>query len=149
MRTCLRLSGAVLALMLTACETPPTREQTGAVVGGIVGGVIGSQIGDHSTAGTVVGTIAGALVGGAVGRSMNDNDRRRTARVLETEPIGRSSRWINPDTGASYTVTPTRTYDHRGTPCREYTIDATVRGRPDKVVGTACRQADGSWRAQP
>ncbi len=107
--------------------------------------MIGSEIGDHSTAGTIIGTIDGA----AVGRSMDENDRLRTARVIETAPTGQSSQWVNPDTGASYKVRPTRTYDHRGTPCREYMIDATIGGKPDKVVGTARRQADGSWCVQP
>lgn len=107
--------------------------------------MIGSEIGDHSTAGTIIGMLDGA----AVGRSMDEHDHRRTARVIETAPTGQSSQWVNPDTGASDKVTPTRTYDHRGTPCREYTIDVTVGGKTDKVVGTARRQADGSWRVQP
>jgi surface antigen len=98
----LTLIGACLALALSACDTPPIREQTGMVVGGIVGGVIASEIGHHSAAGTIIGTIAGAALGGAVGHSMDENDPRRTARVLETAPTGQSSRWVNPDTGASW-----------------------------------------------
>ena len=46
----------------------------------------------------------------------------------------------------TYTVVPTRTYDSPSGPCREYTVDAVIGGRLEKVVGTACRQADGSWR---
>lgn len=78
----------------------------------------------------------------------DENDRRRTVRLLETTPTGHSSRWRNPDTGAPYVVTPTRTFDQRGAPCRDYTVDAMVAGRPDKVTGTACRQGDGNWRVQ-
>ena len=144
MRILLTLSIAVLAL--AGCETPPTKEQTGAVLGGVIGGVIGSEIGHRGTAATIIGTIAGAALGASIGRTMDESDRRRTAYVLEHTPVGHAGHWVNPDTGAVYRVTPTRTFDHRGTPCREYTVDARIGGRPEQVYGTACRQADGSWR---
>lgn len=139
----------VCALALVAgCETPPTQEQTGRVVGGVLGGVLGAQVGRGSgrTAATIVGTIVGAAIGGSIGRSMDDNDRRRTAEALETGRTGASSEWVNPDSGNRYTVVPTRTYGGAQGPCREYTIDAVVGGRPEKIYGTACRQPDGSWR---
>lgn len=139
---------AALTLALAGCETPPTREQGGMIVGGILGGVLGAQTGGGSgrTAATILGTIVGATIGGAVGRSMADTDRLKTAHTLESVQTGVPARWTNPDTGHSYTVVPTRTFDQAGTPCREYTIDARVGGRPEQVIGTACRQADGSWR---
>jgi hypothetical protein len=34
-------------------------------------------------------------------------------------------------------------------PCREYTVEGQVGGKRETLVGTACRQADGSWRVQP
>lgn len=136
------------ALVLGGCETPPTREQSGMVVGGILGGVLGAQVGEGGgrTAATIVGTIAGAAIGGAVGRSMDETDRIKTARTLETVRTGVPAQWVNPDTGNRYVVVPTRTYDQGGAPCREYTVDATVGGSKEKVYGTACRQPDGSWR---
>ena len=137
-----------IALALTACESPPTQQQTGAVVGGVLGGVLGSQVGRGSgrTAATVIGTLIGASIGGAVGRSMDDNDRRKTAQALETVRTGQSSAWTNPDSGASYTVTPTRTRSTTEGPCREYTTRAVIGGKTETVYGQACRQADGSWR---
>jgi surface antigen len=78
---------------------------------------------------------------------MDDADRIKTAHALENVRTGVPSRWRNPDTGHQYTVVPTRTYDRGQGPCREYTIDALVAGRAEKVYGTACRQQDGSWRA--
>jgi surface antigen len=139
----------ISAMALSGCESPPTREQTGAVLGGVIGGIIGSEVGHHGTAATIIGAIAGAAVGASIGRSMDESDRRRTAHVLETMPAGHAGHWVNPDTGAAYRVTPTRTFDHHGTPCREYTVDARIGGRPEQVHGTACRQADGSWRTAP
>jgi surface antigen len=138
------------ALAVGACETPPTKEQKGAVAGAVVGGVVGSTIGGGSgrTAAIVVGTVAGALIGGHIGKQMDEADRLKAAQALENTPTGRHTTWRNPDNGNQYTVTPTRTYEaSTGAPCREYTIDATVDGKPDKVKGSACRQADGTWKS--
>ena len=43
--------------------------------------------------------MAGTMIGGAVGRSMDDVDRLKTARSLETVRTGVPSSWRNPDTG--------------------------------------------------
>jgi surface antigen len=118
------------------------------VVGGVLGGVIGSQVGHGSgrVAATIVGTLAGVAIGGAVGRSMDDTDRLKTAQALETGRTGAPVRWVNPDTGRSYVMVPTRTVESQQGVCRDYTIDATIDGRVEKVHGTACRAPDGSWR---
>lgn len=135
-------------LALSGCAAPPTQEQTGMVIGGALGGALGSQIGggEGRTVAAIIGTLFGATVGGAVGRSMDDNDRIKVARTLETVRTGVSSQWRNPDTGYQYSVTPTRTYETAGTPCREFTVNGMIGGRKEKIIGTACRQADGSWR---
>lgn len=118
------------------------------VIGGVLGGLLGSQVGHGQgrTTAIIVGTLAGAAVGGSVGRSMDDADRMKTAHSLETVRTGVPSTWRNPDTSNQYTVTSTRTIENASGPCREYTIDAHVGGKDDKVYGTACRQVDGSWR---
>lgn len=121
------------------------------VIGGVLGGVLGSQVGKGhgKTAAIIVGTLAGAAIGGAVGKSMDDTDRLKTAHALESVRTGVPSAWRNPDSGNEYSVTPTKTYDSATEPCREYTIDALIGGRTEKVYGTACRQADGSWKVRP
>lgn len=144
---------AVLVAMLAVqgCQNPPSRQDSGMVVGGVLGGVLGSQVGGGrgQTVATIIGTIAGAAIGGEVGRSMDETDRLKTAHTLETVRSGVPSQWVNPDTRNSYTVVPERTFEQAGTPCREYTVDATIGGKRQQTVGTACRQADGSWRVQP
>ena len=142
---------AMLSLaVLGGCDTPPYRqqEQAGVVIGAVVGGLLGSQVGHGGgrTAATIVGTMVGAVVGGNVGRSMDATDRLKTAHALETVRTGVPTRWRNPDTGYQYTVIPNRTYEVTQGPCREYTVDAVIGGRAEKVYGTACRQPDGSWR---
>lgn len=142
---------AVLALTLSGCESPPSQQQSGTIVGGLLGGVLGSQVGGGSgrTAATVIGTLIGATIGGNVGRSMDQTDRLKTAQALESTRTGTSSIWRNPDTGATYKVTPTRTRPSADGPCREYTVEASVGGRPETVYGQACRQKDGSWKVMP
>ncbi len=138
-------------LSVTGCATyQGQQEQAGMVIGGILGGVLGSQVGSGhgQTAAIIAGTMAGAAIGGAVGHSMDETDRMRTAQTLETVRTGVPSRWHNPDTGNDYTVVPTRTYETAQGPCREYTMDAVIGGKKETVYGTACRQADGSWRVQ-
>ncbi len=151
LRSNLGIALATGVLLVSGCTSPPTSEQGGMIIGGVLGGVLGSQVGGGSgqTAATILGTMAGAAIGGAVGRSMDENDRLKTAHALESVRTGVPSRWVNPDTGNSYVVVPTRTYEEAGAPCRDYTVDATVGGAPQKVVGTACRQPDGSWRVAP
>ena len=136
---------------LSGCATyhTPSRETQGAVAGGVIGGLLGSTVGDGR--GTVwaaaAGTLIGALVGSNIGRQLDELDRHRAGQTLETARTGSSREWVNPDSGTEYTVTPTRTYDSGyGTPCREFTMDAEVGGRTEQVYGTACRQADGSWK---
>ena len=81
-------------------------------------------------------------------RSADQLYAERTAdQALETNPTGQSSTWNNPDSGNSGTITPTRTsYTDSGQPCREYQQTATIGGETQQAYGTACRQADGSWR---
>jgi surface antigen len=96
----------------------------------------------------VAGTIAGALIGGRIGEKMDEADRLKAAQALEISPTGERSAWRNPDNGNQYAVTPTRTYQASGAPCRDYTIDATVDGKAEKIQGSACREPDGSWKSR-
>jgi surface antigen len=145
---CLLLSA--FAASLAGCATQQgQQEQSGMIIGGLLGGVLGSQVGQGSgrTAATIVGTMIGASVGGNVGRSMDENDRLKTAYALENVRTSVPTSWVNPDSRNQYTVTPVRTYDASTGPCREYTVRSVVAGKAETVYGTACRQADGSWKA--
>lgn len=146
-----RFSIATVAILaLAACENPPTKQQTGAVGGAVIGGIVGSTIGGGTgrTVAIVAGTVAGAVIGGRIGQKMDEADKLKAAQALETTPTGQHAAWTNPDTGAQYTMTPTRTYEASAGPCRDFTVDATVDQKPEKISGTACRQPDGSWKAK-
>jgi len=149
-RSQLALVASVALTLFAGCETMSQAEQ-GEVIGGVIGGVVGAQVGDGSgqTAAIIIGTLAGAMIGRHIGESMDDVDRMRTARTLNDSRTGQPTTWVNPDTGYEYTVTPTRTYEQSGGPCREFSLNATVGGQPDQeVYGTACLQTYGSWLVQ-
>jgi surface antigen len=125
------------------------RELVGAVIGGAAGGVLGSTIGegDGRLAATAAGTVVGVLVGGSIGRWMDRVDQNCVGQVLERAPDGREVTWSEGADGPRYRVVPTRTYRAGdGTYCRDYQSTATIDGRQERLVGTACRQPDGSWK---
>ena len=134
-------------ISLTACNA--TKQDIGTVVGAGSGALIGSQIGGGKgqLAAVAIGTLVGGYVGGNIGRNMDELDRYRTSTALENSPTGRTVAWRNPDSGIDYQVTPTRTYNNSRGPCREYTTEAIIDGRPEILHGTACREANGNWVA--
>lgn len=143
----------VVVLAVTGCATMEANPKTsvGALGGAAFGGLIAAGAGASAPAiaGAVIG---GALLGGLVGNMLDERDRRLQAeaaqRALESAPSGRGVAWNNPDSGHYGTVTPTRTYQSAGTYCREYQQTVTIDGKSERAHGTACRQADGSWRIQ-
>jgi surface antigen len=143
----------VLPLALAACETGNDKQAAGTVIGGVAGGLLGATIGKGSgkLAAVAVGAAIGALAGNQIGASLDERDRERarvnTQYALEHSPTGQGNTWRNPETGNYGTTTPTRTYSRdSGQPCREYQTTVTVAGREQQAYGTACRDADGSWR---
>lgn len=136
------------SLVLAGCQEV-RNEHVGMGVGGALGGLLGAQVGSGTgqLAATAAGALLGAYLGGNVGRSMDEVDRMKAHRTLEGTPTGQSTAWRNPDTGHRYEVTPTRTYEESGRPCRDYTTEAWIDGRRETVRGTACREPDGTWRA--
>ncbi len=67
--------------------------------------------------------------------------------ALEQNEDGTTSRWINPNTGNSGTITPTRYYQRAdGTYCREFTETISVVGSKKELYRTACRVGSGVWQ---
>lgn len=114
-----------VALALAACGGFPARAPAGS---------------------TLTGSLAGAAPGSVAARAMDDSDRRRAANALETLANGESAVWRNRETGDSFVFTPTRSFDRLGARCRDFKLEVVAGGRPDSIGGSACRQADGTWR---
>ena len=72
--------------------------------------------------------------------------------IIESETDNRARtlmdlRYIVKRHGGS--VTPTATHlSANEQPCREFTTTVNIGGQPQQGYGTACRQADGSWKIQ-
>jgi len=128
-------------------------EIVGTLLGAAIGGLIGSQLGDGTGNKIAIGAgvLAGGLLGNRLGANLDCQDQQYHAdtaqRAFETQQTGTTSSWTNPDSGHSGSITPTRTYQAAdGTNCREFTQTVEVDGQQQNGYGTACRQADGSWR---
>ena len=129
------------------------KQQVGTVLGGIGGGIAGNQIGkgQGKTAATIGGAILGGMLGNSVGQSMDRTDLQYSnssaSNALESSRTGTTSRWINPDSGNSGTITPTNTYQNSyGQYCREFSQTIVIGGKNQSSYGNACRQSDGSWQ---
>ncbi len=141
-------------LGFSACnQNAGDKETLGSLGGAALGGLAGAQVGSGSgqLAATAVGALLGFFVGAEVGKSLDKADQlyaKRTAgQALETNSTGQTSSWSNPDSGNSGSITPPRTtYTDSGQPCREYQQTVTIGGKTQQAYGTACREADGSWR---
>jgi surface antigen len=145
-----KLTVTALAGLLTISLGACTNQEVGTVTGGVLGGAIGTQIGGGTgqTIAIIGGTMIGSLIGGKIGKSMDDVDRMKANQALEKTPTNQSTSWSNPDNGNKYTVTPTKTYTNSaGSPCRQYTTTAVIEGKREELQGTACRDANGQWKA--
>lgn len=140
------IAALAVTLTLSGCQNI-NKSTMGGAVGGVAGGVLGSNVGGGKgrTAAIIAGSLLGAAFGSHIGAEMDELDRRRANDVLETYPTGQTRSWNNPDSGADYSVTPTRTYENNSQPCREYEMDVYIDGQRDVVTGTACRNSQGEW----
>ena len=150
--------GAVVALTLSlgACAQSGgygTKETFGTLAGAALGGWAGSTIGSGTgnLAATAAGVMLGGLIGNQIGRGLDESDQRSALwseqQALESMPDGRASQWSNPNNGNYGYTTPQSTYQtSSGGYCRDYETTIVVDGRAETGRGTACRQADGTWR---
>ena len=139
--------------LLSGCAGTYNKATTGAALGAITGTALAYGLGKDSSKKNlwlVAGAGLGALVGNNIGAQLDERDRllagQTLQHTLEQAPTNAVGSWNNPDSGHSGTVTPTVTRYTDGQPCREFTTTIDVGGQPQQGYGTACRQADGSWK---
>ena len=148
----LMMIGLVTLPLLGGCAT---KMQTGTAIGALTGGALAYGLGQDSSnkeVWTVLGIGLGAMIGQNIGQQLDERDRYLMAQTfehtMEKAPTNASGQWQNPDTGHGGTITPTNTIVTNGTPCREFTQTVSIGGQMQEAYGTACRQADGSWKIQ-
>lgn len=94
------------------------------------------------------GSVAAPLVTNVIGARMDMVDQNCVGRILEFAPDSRRVYWRSPDTGITYAVVPTRTFQNPvGAYCREFHTSANNGAQLQQMHGLACRRPDGAWRA--
>ena len=147
------LVGLVSLPLISGCAS---KMQTGTALGALTGGALAYGLGQDSSKKelwTVLGIGLGAMIGQSIGQQLDERDQMLMAQTfefaMEKAPTNETAKWENPDTGVGGSVTPTKTYSTtEGTPCREFTTTVSIGGQSEQAYGTACRQADGSWKVQ-
>jgi surface antigen len=110
---------------------------------GLVGALICNKL--FKGHGSREGWTAACGIGGYfVGRAFY----QQSNQVLERNTVGQTSTWTDPD-GRTVSMQPTRTFYQGSVPCRDYRTTVEINGQTEILTGTACRQPDGTWRAQP
>ncbi|CAO3444351.1 RT0821/Lpp0805 family surface protein [Azospirillum largimobile] len=149
---------ATAALSLVACQTGNsggiggmnTTETVGTLGGAVAGGLLGSRFGGGAgkLATTAIGTLLGAYAGQQLARQFTPADQNRASDAEERAVANNQTiTWNNPQSGNSGTIQPVRTYQgDSGQTCRDYNHTVVIEGRTEVARGTACRQADGSWK---
>ncbi len=134
-----------VALLASGCAT---KEELGTLVGASTGALIGSAFGrgPGRVASVVGGALVGGFIGNRIGKSMDDEDRRRAAEAQYAAfENGERAEWRNPNGHYGYIEPRPMYYDH-DMKCREFSQTVFINGRPETMVGRACRGPDGMWR---
>jgi surface antigen len=123
------------------------RDAIAAAIGAVGGGAVGAVVSDGDAVAIAAGMLGGALLGTVLSKTGDPIDRGCFGQALEHAPSHQPVSWRNPKDGTAYEVTPLRTFEtDGGRYCREYTTVVTIDGREQTARGTACRDANGTWR---
>src|SRR5258708_6661951 len=93
----------IASICVVGCSNM-NNQDVGTLGGAAIGGLVGSQFGKGGGQILAIGAgaIAGALIGGAIGKNMDDTDKLKMNRALESNPQGQPAYWTNSKTGNSY-----------------------------------------------
>lgn len=69
--------------------------------------------------------------------------------ALDTPKNGQQSKWSNPETGASGTIKPRRSFKQGDKECRDVYLDTKAKGRREKGTWAYCREPGGAWKLSP
>jgi len=160
-----KVAALSIVLATSACADVQLPEVTtgqllGAVAGAYVGGSLGAEFGGGmgQIIAMSIGALAGAGGGYIVGDMIDPSDQamynESARKALASAADGSIAEWSNPATGNGGIFTPIRTYNTTaGRFCRDYRVTVAIApadgeyGAIERGEGTACQQADGSWRS--
>jgi surface antigen len=145
------LAIGLASISLIGCANM-TREESGNMIGALLGGALAYELGKDSSNKEIwvaTGLIGGALAGGHYAVLTQKGQLMHQSAIhsnLETAQDNSTTSWNNPNNNEHGSVTVRNTNVNNGTPCREFTQTIYVGGKAVQGYGTACRQADGSWK---
>ena len=101
--------------------------------------------------------VAGAqpypVLGGAPVSMMSEKDlalyQEALTKALDTSKDGQKSKWSSPETGASGTIKPRRSFKQGEKACRDVYLDTQAKGRREKGTWAYCREPGGPWQLSP
>jgi surface antigen len=142
-KAALLIMSFAIAVLAAGCAT---KEEQGTVVGASTGALLGGALSRGSPAGVIAGAIAGGFIGNQIGKSMDDEDRRRAhAAQIAAFENGQRADWNSANGRYGY-IEPRPVYYYHDMTCREFSQTVFINGRPETMVGRACRGPDGVWR---
>ena len=133
----------LLLCFVTAGFGCANKAQQGATVGGLAGATIGALTFKDKLLGAAVGAGVGVLMGYIVGNEWDKSDEKKVQATLEHNKSGQASTWKNPDTGQSYTATPSHPYMAENKVYRDVVIKDEKSG--ESVMAKAWRDDNGVW----
>lgn len=94
-----------------------------------------------------------AVLGEAPVSMMSEQDlalyQEALTKALDTSKGGQQTQWSNPETGASGTIKPRRSFKQGEKSCRDVYLDTQAKGRREKGTWAYCREPGGAWRLSP
>ena len=127
-----------------------SNSETRAVIGAVIGSEIGKEFGGGKgkKVSRLLGAAIGGYIGATLGRPLDGNDQRNLHQAMSSAPDNSRVRWQNNQSGVTYAITPTSSYQAavNNTPaqCRNYTMTVDMGGTPQFVQGKAC-MVNGQW----
>jgi len=134
---------SLMVCFLAAGVGCANKAQQGATVGGLAGATIGALTFNDKLLGAAVGAGVGVLMGYIIGNEWDKHDEKQVQHTLERGKSNQTTAWTNPDTGHSYTATPSPPYMEDERVYRDVVIKDAKDG--DEIMAKAWRDSNGVW----
>jgi surface antigen len=134
---------SALVVCFLAAGLGCNKAQQGATGGALAGATIGALTFNNKLLGAAVGAGVGLMVGYIIGNEWDKSDEKQVQQTLESGRSNETASWTNPDTGVSYSATPSPAYTEENRVYRDVTIKDEKSG--EVVKAQAWRDENGVW----
>lgn len=135
----------MLVSFLVAGYGCANKAQQGAGIGALAGATIGALTFNNKVSGAAIGAGVGLLMGYIIGNEWDKYDEQQVQNTMQNGKSGVAHEWTNPDTGKSFSATPSPPYVQDDRIYRDVVIS---EDGPDgeKIMAKAYRDSNGEWR---